>query len=71
MGHSTAGGTHISWEFACSFCLSHTNSLYLRLTLDTFLVKHTLSVWNTAGVTKVTVDYRKYPNISIQQFTHV
>ena len=38
--------TYISIEFACSFCLSHTNSLYLLLTLEIFLVKQTLSVWN-------------------------
>ena len=36
--------TYISIEFACSFCLSHTNSLYLLLTLEIFLVKHTLLV---------------------------
>lgn len=35
---------YISSEFACSFCLSQTNSLYLLLTLEIFLVKHTLSV---------------------------
>ena len=36
--------TYISIEFACSFCLSHTNSLNLRLTQEIFLVKHTLLV---------------------------
>lgn len=43
-GQNTVKYTYISCEFACSFCLSHTNSLYLLLTLEFFLVKHTLSV---------------------------
>lgn len=35
---------YIGMEFAWSFCLSHTNSLYLLLTHEIFLVKHTLVV---------------------------
>lgn len=37
---------YMSIEFSRSLCLSHTNSLYLLLTLEIFLVKHTLLVWN-------------------------
>lgn len=36
---------YMGMEFAWSFCLSQTNSLYLLLTRDIFLVKHTLVVW--------------------------
>lgn len=35
----------MSSELACSVCRSHTNSLYLLLTLEIFLVKYTLSVY--------------------------
>lgn len=38
-------GAYISWELAWSFCRSHTNSLYLLLTLEIFSVKHTLLVY--------------------------
>lgn len=37
---------YIGMELALSFCLSHTNSLYLLLTHEIFLVKHTLVVWH-------------------------
>lgn len=36
---------YIGMEFALSFCRSHANSLYLLLTHEIFLVKHTLVVW--------------------------
>lgn len=43
---------YIGMEFAWSVCLSHTNSLYLLLTHDIFLVKHRLVVWNRRSVTR-------------------
>jgi len=49
-GQNTVKPTYISWEFACSFCLSQTNSLNLLLTIEIFLVKHKLSVWNRTHV---------------------
>lgn len=41
----TGKGAYISRELAWSFCRSHTNSLYLLLTLEIFSVKHMLLVY--------------------------